>query len=69
MANPNNNDNSGVGVVLGILLAVIIAVGAYFFIKNEDGMPGTETTNVNIEAPDVAPSGGDNNSPAPAPAQ
>jgi hypothetical protein len=69
MANPNTNDNSGVGVVLGILLAVIIAVGAYFFIKNEGAIPGSETTNVTIEAPQVAPSAGDAPEPAPAPAQ
>lgn len=71
MANPNTNDNSGMGVVLGIVLAIAIAIGAYFFMKSEGGLPGTETTNVNIEAPDVAPSAGDapSTTPNPAPAQ
>ena len=60
MAQTTNNDNSGTAVVLGILLAVIIAIGAYFFMKNETGLPGTETTNISVEAPDVAPSAGNN---------
>ena len=60
MAQTANNDNSGVGVVLGIVLAVVIAIGAYFFFKNEGALPGTETTNISVEAPDVAPSAGDN---------
>lgn len=29
-------DGSGNGVIIGILLAVVIAVGAYFFIKGND---------------------------------
>lgn len=60
------NDNSGMGVILGVILAVVIAIGAYFFIKSEGGLDGTQTTNiempdVNIDAPEVAPSAGDNN--------
>ncbi len=67
MAQTTNNDSSGTGVILGVLLAILIGVGAYFFMKQEGGMPGTETTNVTIEAPDVAPSAGDT-APAPSPA-
>ncbi len=29
-------DGSGNGVIIGILLAVVIAVGAYFFLKSND---------------------------------
>jgi hypothetical protein len=54
-------DNSGVGVILGILVAVLLVVGGYFFIKNEGGVaPATnEVTNidlpdVNVDAPDAA---------------
>lgn len=58
MANANN-DNSGMGVVLGIVLAIAIAIGAYFFMKSEGGLPGTETTNISVDMPDVTPSAGD----------
>ena len=67
------NDNSGIGVILGVILAIVIAIGAYFFIKSEGGLEGAQTTNielpdVNVDAPEVAPSAGDNDG-APAPAQ
>lgn len=56
------NDNSGMGVVLGILIAVVFAVGGYFFVKKEGGLnsPNTTTT-TNIEMPDVniEPASGD----------
>ena len=76
---PNNNvprsDNSGMGVILGILLAVLIVVGGYFFLKNEGTLPGTNATTATIEAPDVTinnaePAAGEpaGNTPAPAPA-
>lgn len=52
------NDNSGMGVVLGILLAVVVIVGAYFFFQS-NGTPnalepaaGIEAPNVNIDMPD-----------------
>ena len=77
-SNPNNNvprsDNSGMGVILGILLAVLIVVGGYFFLKSEGTLPDNATT-ANIEAPDVTintaePAAGEpaGNTPAPAPA-
>ena len=48
----NTSDNSGMGVVLGILLAVLIVVGGYFFLRSEGALPQGSTT-ANIEAPDV----------------
>lgn len=30
------NENSGMGVIIGILIAVLLAVGAYFLIKQND---------------------------------
>lgn len=69
------SDNSGMGVVLGILLAVLIVVGGYFFLKNEGTLPDNNATTANIEAPDVTinnsePAAGEpaGNTPAPAPA-
>ena len=57
------NDNSGMGVILGILIAVVLAVGGYFFVKKEGGLDGskTTTTTTNIELPDVniEPASGD----------
>ena len=50
----NTSDNSGMGVILGILLAVLIVVGGYFFLRSEGSIPGDGTsTTANIEAPDV----------------
>jgi hypothetical protein len=45
----NNNDNSGLGVALGILLAVIIVVGGYFFIDNNS----VDRSGPTINMPDV----------------
>lgn len=58
------SDNSGMGVVLGILIAVVLAIAAYFFIQNQGGIGGGSTTNVSVEAPaaggnDTAPAAGD----------
>ncbi len=36
MAQQTTSDNSGMGVVLGILLAIVVAVGAYFFMRGND---------------------------------
>lgn len=62
----NNTDNSSTGVILGIILAVAIAIGAYYFIKSEGGMKGGDTTNIvmpETKAPDVAPSSGSSTTP------
>lgn len=69
-------DGSGNGVIIGILLAVVIAVGAYFFIKGNDNTalepaagietPAGETdVDVNVMPNDTAPAP----APTPAPAQ
>jgi hypothetical protein len=59
-----STDNSGMGVVLGILIAVLLAVGAYFFIQSRGGVGGTTTNidlpDVNVEAP-AAPAPVNNN--------
>lgn len=54
------NDNSGTGVILGILVAALIAVGGYYFLKSEGAIDGAGTT-ANIEMPDVniAPAAGE----------
>jgi hypothetical protein len=47
------NDNSGVGVILGVLLTLVILAGGYFFLKNEGAsLDGGERV-TNIEMPDV----------------
>lgn len=58
------SDNSGMGVVLGILIAVVLAVGAYFFIQNQGGLGGSTST-TNIEMPDVSIEPASGGSPAP----
>lgn len=45
-------DNSGTGVILGILITVLLVVGGYFFLKS-NGDIGNKTTTTNIEMPDV----------------
>ena len=67
---PDTSDNSGMGVVLGILLAVLIVVGGFFFLRSQ-GMMGDGTSTANIEAPDVTinttePAAGTEPAPAPA---
>ena len=54
------NDNSGTAVILGILVAVLIAVGGYYFLKSEGGinMAG-DTTNIEMPDVNVAPAAGD----------
>jgi len=62
---PTSSDNSGMGVVLGIILAVVLALAAYFFMVRGDG--GNDT---NIDLPDVnvsAPATGGNGPATPAP--
>lgn len=44
-------DNSGTGVILGILVTVMLVVGGYFFLKSNGELDRTNTTN--IELPDV----------------
>lgn len=70
----NASDNSGMGVVLGILIAVLLVVGGFFFLRSQ-GVIETGTTTANIEAPDVTinntePAGGEpmGNAPAANPA-
>ena len=46
------NDNSGMGVVLGIVIAVLLVVGGFFFLRSQ-GVVGEGATTANIEAPDV----------------
>ena len=62
MAQNTTNDSSGMGVVLGILLAVVVAIGAYFFIANRDGATGLEPaagdTTVNIAPGDAGTDAG-----------
>ncbi len=67
------NDNSGMGVILGILVAVLLVVGGFFFLKSQGVIGAGRTTTANIEAPDVTinvpePAAGDAN-PNTAPAQ
>lgn len=68
-------DGSGNGVIIGILLAVVIAVGAYFFLKSNNNAALEPAAGV--EAPlagDTTTPAGNNafpseTAPAPAPAQ
>ena len=46
---PTSSDNSGMGVILGILLAIVLAVAAYFFFTQDGGNSST----TNIDLPDV----------------
>lgn len=70
--NQPTTDNSGMGVVLGILLAVVIVVGAFFFLRGGDDLPSAEPA-AGMDTP--ATSGMDSPSdtypatPSPAPAQ
>jgi hypothetical protein len=62
MAQNQTTDNSGTGVVLGVLLAIVIAIGAYFFIQNrDDDATNTLEPAAGIEAPT-----NDTDTPAPA---
>jgi hypothetical protein len=54
----NNTDNSGTGVILGIILAIAVAIGAYYFIKSEGGLDGTNTTNIELPDVNIAPAAG-----------
>jgi hypothetical protein len=40
--NQQSDERAGMGVVLGIILAVVIAIGAYFFMQNRDGSSDLE---------------------------
>lgn len=67
------NDNSGMGVVLGVILAVLIVVGGFFFLRSE-GMVDTSTgtTTAGMQSPDVTinntePASGEPMGEAPAP--
>lgn len=50
---PNTSDNSGMGVVLGILIAVLLVVGGFFFLRSQGMVGEGATTATNIEAPDA----------------
>lgn len=70
MAQTQNSDNSGMGVVLGIVIAVLIAVGGYFFLQSQGMIGGNaDTTTVNIEAPSLTEPAAGNSEPAPTPAR
>jgi hypothetical protein len=65
MAQTNNDNNSGMGVVLGVFVAVLVIIGAYFAFNgnttNGDYGHTTTTPDVNINtAPPATP-----NTPAP----
>lgn len=45
-----SNDNSGMGVILGILVAVVLGFGAFYLMSNQDG-PDVEMPDVNVSAP------------------
>lgn len=49
MADVIHTDNSGTGVVIGILVAAVIAIGAYFVIQNRDSGP-----DLSIEVPNAS---------------
>ena len=58
---PSNSGDSGGNVVMGVVLAIIIAaiaIGALFMYQNgvfQTESPKTETTNINVTAPPVIP--------------
>jgi|GEM_PF-5329429 len=63
MADVIHTDNSGTGIVIGILVALVVAIGAYFVIADRDA--AGPDINVNMPsasapaaAPDVAPAAG-----------
>lgn len=47
-------DKSGASVVLGMMVAVLVVVGAYFFLKSQGIIATGGLTTANIEAPDTA---------------
>lgn len=47
------SENSGMGVVLGVLLAIVLAIGAYFIIANNNGDVGVGAPRSSVEMPDV----------------
>ncbi len=70
----NTSDNSGMGVIAGILIAVLLVVGGYFFIQGRDTAGTGRDVAVNIETPsnaepaagNAAPQTPTSNAPAPA---
>ena len=51
-----NNDNSGTGVILGILVAVVLAAGVYYFAggHNEPDLSiNTPAGNISAEVPNA----------------
>ncbi len=53
-------DDSGAGVVVGILVAVVLAIGIYVFAVRNGNVDSVNTPDVNIEMP-AAPSAPDAN--------
>ena len=45
-----NSDNSGMGVIAGVLIAVVLMVGGYMFLANQGTVDAPPQTN--IEMPD-----------------
>lgn len=75
--NPPPRESSGMGVVLGVLLAVVVAIGAYFFMQNRnldnaalEPAAGTEapaTGGMMAQPSNTAPAPAPETSPSPAP--
>ena len=55
----HTNENSGMGVVLGILLAVLLAIGGYYFIqsRNNAGINNFDSTQTVDSSGAVTPTG------------
>lgn len=54
----NHSDNTGTGVILGIIIAALLVIAAFMIFGN--GFGGDRTTNIDMpdvkmEAPDVKP--------------
>ena len=47
-----NNENSGTGVIIGILIAVLLAVGAYFLIRSDDNT-NASVAPIAADSPDI----------------
>src|SRR4051812_33223801 len=58
-------DNSGMGVVLGVLVAIVVVVGAYFFLNNRTDIGAGDRTDINVTSPSTpGGTGGTNTTPA-----
>lgn len=56
----NAGGDTSMGLVMGVLIALVIAILAYFFVIRNDGGTGANGPEINISAPAVpATPGGD----------